>query len=244
MKTLTRLGVVSLLAACHSKGLSGGLAVPHEDGAACERLAPARSLLTHPTWEFALEQAALSRTLLARARELGDRTRDDPEQLILTMIKDDLGRPQEAVYIMRTRPRPRPPEYRVIHVRAREALVFPTERVEVDLTETTVESEIVRALEQSWGTMALGARWPDRKGQISRVRSGASYTFEYRGDYVYGQGDTVNPDSGTCSASLVELAELVAQFADEPDPNKRSTIRAELLRNSHILTERLKVTSQ
>jgi hypothetical protein len=69
---------------------------------------------------------------------------------------------------------------------------------------------------------------------------GVPYTFDYRGDNVYGQGDTISPEPGTCSAALVDLGELLMRFADEPDQKRREAIRAELLKRSRTLAERLK----
>jgi hypothetical protein len=156
------------------------------------------------------------------------------------MEKEDPGRPQEAVYILRTPPRPEPPEYRVVHVKARESITFRVEPAASDATEAPLDAELAQALERSWGTMALGARWPDREGALDRAKwGGILYTFDSIGDNGYGQGNTISPDPGTCSAALVELSELLMLFADTPDEKKREEIRAELLRRSRALAERL-----
>jgi hypothetical protein len=103
-----------------------------------------------------------------------------------------------------------------------------------------LDAEVAQALERSWGVMALAARWPERKCSVARVKlPGTFYTFDYRGDNVFGQGDTVSPEAGTCSGALVELGELLVRFVDEPDGKKRGDIRTDLLRRSRALAERL-----
>jgi hypothetical protein len=90
--------------------------------------------------------------------------------------------------------------------------------------------------------MALGARWPDRSGNFARMKWGGScHVFDYRGDNIYGQGDTVSPSAGTCSAALVNLGELLIRYADERDEAKRRALREELLRQSRALAARLEV---
>lgn len=158
----------------------------------------------------------------------------------MVMVREDPRRPEEAAYILQTPPRPTPREYRVVHARAKEQIAFKGVDVGADFTESPIDAEVAQSLERSWGSMTLNARWPDRDGTIDRMKWGGTlYTFDYRGDNVYGQGDTVSPAPGTCSAALVEISDLLMRFADERDANKRGEIRAELLRQSRSLAERL-----
>ena len=111
--------------------------------------------------------------------------------------------------------------------------------MDAEFTSAPLDAEVARVLERSWGVMARRAQWPDRQGTISRMRGGAQYTFDYSGDNVYGQGDTISPEPGTCAAALVDIGELLMWFADEPDAVKRGVIRAELLRQTQALAQRL-----
>ncbi len=160
----------------------------------------------------------------------------------MVMVKEDPRWPQEAVYILQTPPRTEPREYRVVHVKAKESVTFRVEAAEAETSEAPLDPELAHALEGSWGTMALRARWPDRSGNLARMKwAGRYYVFDYRGDNIYGQGDTVAPSAGTCSAALVSLGELLIRFADERDETKRRAIREELLRQSRALSARLEV---
>lgn len=205
----------------------------------CARLSPVMSRRTDDNWGFAKAEAVLSATLFSRVPVPTDE-KPEVEDLFMVMVKEDPRSTPQAVYILQTPNRPEPREYRVVHVTARERVLFRVEPVESDATEAPLDAELAGALEQSWGSMALGARWPDREGSIDRMRGGSIYTFDYRGDNVYGQGDTVSPDPGTCLAALVSLGELLMRYADERDETKRRTIREELLRESRVLAVRLR----
>ena len=240
MKPGLLCGIV-LVAGCHHPGAA--VTAAEERGvsdARCDRLSPAKSLITTPYSAYAEGEAAQIRALFSRARELMGKDVATGEELFMVMVKEDPRRPQEAVYLLRTPPRPGPREYRVVHARAKEQIQLQDSGIDAEATEAPVDAEMAHALEQSWGVMALAARWPDRKGSIARMKwPGIFYTFDYRGDNVYGQGDTVSPSAGTCSAALVNLGELLARYADAQDETKRRAIREELLRQSRALGMRL-----
>jgi len=159
----------------------------------------------------------------------------------MVMVKQNPYAPEEAVYILRTPPRPLPPEYQVVHARARQPIAFNEASVSADFSEAAIDPSAVHALERSWGVMAREARWPDREGEIARMKwGGVHFTFDYRGDNVYGQGDTVSPERGTCAASLVEIGDLLIRFVDEPDGQKRAALQLRLANESRALSERLK----
>ena len=194
--------------------------------------------VTDPDPGAARTAARLSATLLSHVPPPGE----SAEQLFVVMVKQDPRLPEEAVYILVTPPRLTAAQYRVMHVKARDSVAFRVDAAEADVTEAPIDGELTHALVQSWGAMTLGARWPEREDRIGRTMKwppGVEYTFDYRGDNVYGQGDTVSPSAGTCSAALVNLCELLIQYADERDPTKRGAIREELLRQSRALAARL-----
>jgi hypothetical protein len=198
------------------------------------------SRLTDPDPGAAREEARVSSTLFSHVP--WSKPEAPAEELFMVMVKQDPRLPQEAVYILQTPPRPEPREYRVVHVKAKESVTFRVEPAEGDATEAPLDPQLARALERSWGTMALGARWPDRSGNLERMKwAGSYYIFDYRGDNIYGQGDTVSPSAGTCSAGLVSLGELLIRYADERDATKRGAIREELLRQSGALAARLEM---
>jgi hypothetical protein len=148
------------------------------------------------------------------------------------------------MYILRTPPGPTPTEYKVIHARAKASLLSQSASgpsAGADFSEAAIDAETAHAIEHAWGTMALRARWPDREHALAQTKlDGVRYTFDYRGDNVYGQGATVSPDSGTCTATLTEIGELLGKFADERDFHKRAIFRDALLEKSRRLAERLK----
>jgi hypothetical protein len=197
--------------------------------------------LLNPDPGVAREEAELSRVLLARVPKHDPVTGIAPKRLVLVMLREDPRRAQEAVYILRTASRPTPPEFVVVHATARESIVLGAENAEATFTEAAIDGDAVTALETSLGTMTLGARWPDREGTIARMKwSAVIYTFDYHGDNVHGQGNTVSPEEGTCSAAAVELGELLIAFADAPDEIVRRELRARLLERSGALSRRLK----
>ena len=69
-----------------------------------------------------------------------------------------------------TPPRPTPPEYRVIHARARQTIAFNEATVSADFSEAAIDANAVETIERSWGSMTREARWPDRKGKIARMK--------------------------------------------------------------------------
>lgn len=161
----------------------------------------------------------------------------------MVMIRQNPYAPEEAVYILRTPPRPTPPEYKVIHARAHASLVFKDvndPNVGADFTESAVDTSTVQAIERVWGYMTMRAHWPNREDAIARLKwGGTRYVFDYLGDNVHGQGDTVSPEHGTCAGGLVELAELLIRIADEPDTQKKKVLHSELLEQSWTIFERL-----
>ena len=159
------------------------------------------------------------------------------------MVKQDPRHTEEALYVLKTPPRPAPPEYRVVHVRAKESLAFKHAAVGADFWEAPIDAEAVHALERVWGTMPLGARWPNREEGFRKKWGGPAYTFDYRGDNEYGQGYVV-PSAGTCTSELVAIGELLIRYTDEPDATKRQPIRAELLRRSNVLAARLQASGE
>jgi hypothetical protein len=160
-------------------------------------------------------------------------------EMVMSMIVEDPRRPQEAVYILQTPPRSNPREYLVVHARANQHLVFQQAGGGVTFTEAKLDKELVDALVRSWGTMARHARWPDRDRTSARMKGGTVYTFDYIGDNIYGQGDTVSPESDTCSGALVDVSDLLIRFVDEEDDTRRRAVRIELLRQARALAERV-----
>jgi hypothetical protein len=211
---------------------------PNQIGTGCDALSPALSRLTDPDPGHARTEALISATLLSRA--LPGFVQSSTDELVLVMIKQDPHTTEEAVYVMRTAPRPTPPEYKVVHARSKVRLSARDEPGSADLSQVAIDAGLVQALEQSWGSFTLRARWPDRNSSISMMKfGGTTYTFDYAGDNIYGQGYTISPERGTCTAALAELGDLLAQFADQRDETKRASIRAELLRSSQRLSDRL-----
>jgi hypothetical protein len=180
----------------------------------------------------------LTATLFSRVR--WSKPGEPGEELLMVMVKEDPRSTQEAVYILQTSAPSGRRAYRVVHAKARQSVTFREDPVEADVMEAPVDADVAHGLERSWGAMALGARWPERTTNIARMKwPGIFYTFDYRGDNVFGQGDTVSPNPGTCSAGLVNLGELLKRYASEQDATKRQTIRDQLLRESQALAARL-----
>jgi hypothetical protein len=233
---LCELAALWSVGACCS---TGSIHQPNQIGTACDALSPAPSRVTDPDPGHARTEAVISGTLLSRA--LPGSVQSSTDELVLVMVKQDPHTTEEAVYITRTVPRPTPPEYKVVHARSKVRLSARDEPGGADLNEVAIDAGLVQALEQSWGSFTLRARWPDRKSSISMMKfGGTTYTFDYAGDNVYGQGYTISPERGTCTAALAELGELLTQFADQRDETKRTSIRAELLRSSQRLSDRLR----
>lgn len=206
----------------------------------CEPLSPVPARLTDPDPGAALQEAAVSATLLSQVPASTSENIDRALELRLVMIKQGPNAPEEAVYILQTPPRPAEREYEVVHTRAETSILETNAKTNSNSTKAPIEPETAVAIMHVWGAMAIGARWPNRERSIKQMKwGGTAYTFDYRGDNVYGQGDTVSPESGTCAAALVALAEELMRFADEQDDEKRSAIRTDLLRQARALAERL-----
>lgn len=207
----------------------------------CDFLSPIGSRLTDPDSHLARQEAVVSATLLSR---IPPRDSTAAAERLMMMIKQNPYAPEEAVYILRTAPRPTPPEFTVIHARAKESLLFKDvtdPAVGADFSEAPIDPRAIQALERAWGTMVVASRWPDRKAAIGRLKlGGTNYAFEYLGDNVYGQGSAVSPEPGSCEGSLAGLGSLLMRFADEPDPRKRDILRTAIVAQSNALTERLK----
>ena len=210
----------------------------------CDNLNSVGSRLTDADIGLARQEAVVSATLLSRVPRVTGENILTAEQLLVVMIKQNPYAPEEAVYILRTPPRPTPPEYKVVHARAKASLLFQDindPSVGADFAEAAIDGETVLAIVSAWGTMAVRARWPDREHAIAQMKwGGVEYVFDYRGDNVYGQGATVSPDRGTCTGALAQIAELLSRFADERDSDKRADFRAMLVAKSRSLAERLK----
>jgi hypothetical protein len=228
---------VSLLG-CHCARVAVEAKGPQPAPPACDLLSPVASTLTNSETTLARQEVVVSATLLSRVPR---RDSVDGDELFMVMIKQNPYAPEEAVYILQTATHP--PGYKVIHARAKSSLVFKDVNdpsVGADFTEAAIDVEATQGLERSWGSMTLKARWPERKDAIARMKYGGTvYTFDYRGDNVYGQGNTISPEGGTCTANLVELGALLSRFADEPDIQKRAVLRAQLVEESRALSKRL-----
>jgi len=235
--------IMILSAGCHCPPLP--IAKPAPIGLSeCDFLSPVGSRLTDANIGPARQEVVVSATLLSRVPPPTSANLVTADELFMVMIKRNPYAPEEAVYILRTPARPTPTEYKVVHARAKESLLFKDVNdpsVGADFNEAPIDTATVLALERAWGAMALRARWPDREHSIARMKWGGTvYTFDYRGDNVYGQGDTVSPEHGACTGSLAELGDLLMRFADEPDANVRDIFRVKLLRQNQALVERLK----
>jgi hypothetical protein len=231
---------VALSVACRCAPLATASAPTGED-LGCDRLSPAPSRLTDPDPETARNEAAVSGALLSRVPSGGSANINVPE-LLVVMVKQNPRATEEAVYILRTAPRPTPTEYEVVHARAKGRLMYGDgSDVGVDFTQARLDSGAVDAVRRAWGPMTLEARWPDRERAIAMMKFGGTiYTFDYQGDNLYGQGYTISPQRGTCADSMVELGDLLSRFADAQDESKRAAIRAQLLARSGVLAKRLR----
>lgn len=190
---------------------------------------------------FARDEALVTETLFARARELWSNDPLGGETVRLSMLKEDPHVPVEAVYVLDGPPNPsRSTYYRVVHARAKEPLTGALRSPGAHIWETFIEERTFRALERAWGPMARGARWPH--GQEARklpTFAATEYTFEYAGTEGYGQGEVSNPELGSCTARLAWLGELLIRLADEPDQAKRGALETQIRSQSQLLAERL-----
>ncbi|HYQ05187.1 MAG TPA: hypothetical protein VER96_41215 [Polyangiaceae bacterium] len=187
------------------------------------------SRLTDADTGVARQEVVVSSTLLSRVPSITTENISTAEELLAVMVKQSPYEPEEAVYILKTPPRPTPPEYKVVHTRAKASLLsqdINDPRVGIDFAEAAIDAAAVQAIEHSWGTMALRARWPDREHAIAQMKlGGVRYAFDYRGDNVYGQAATVSPQRGTCTGALAAVAELLGRYADERESEKASPAR-------------------
>jgi hypothetical protein len=210
----------------------------------CDNLNLVGSRLTDPTIGLARQEVVVSATLLSRVPRITSENIATAEEVLVVMVKIDPYAPEEAVYILKTPPRPTSPEYKVVHARAKASLLFKDindPSIGADFAEAAIDADTVLAIERAWGAMALRARWPDREHAIAQMKwGGVHYVFDYRGDNVYGQGGSVSPDRGTCTGALAEIGELLSRFADERDLQKQAVLRDALTAKSRSLAERLK----
>jgi len=234
--------LTSSIGGCHSAASTGtrSAAAAHEQ---CDNLNSMGSRLTDPDTGLARQEAVVSATLLSQVPRITSENIATADELLVVMVKQNPYSPEEAVYILKTPPRPTPPSYKVVHARAKASLLsqdINDPRVGVDFAEAAIDAEAVQAIERAWGTMALRARWPDREHAIAQMKwGGVRYAFDYRGDNVYGQGATVSPDRGSCTGALAKIGELLGRFAEEPDAQKRAALRDALVAESRALSQRL-----
>jgi hypothetical protein len=236
------LVTTALIGGCHCIGTTTPSSA-HVSVGQCDNLNLMGSRLTDADTGQARQELAVSANLLSRVPRITSENIATAEELLVVMVKQNPYAPEEAVYILKTPPRPSPPEYKVVHARAKASLLsrdINDPRVGVDFSEAALDAETEQAIERAWGRMTLQARWPDREHAIAQMKwGGVRYAFDYRGDNVYGQGATVSPERGTCTGALIGIAELLARFADEQDAQKQAALRDALVAESQALTQRL-----
>lgn len=214
--------------------------------AECDRLSPVVSFRTDPDPGLRQEEANTAAILFSRVPRATSEE-PDADELSLALLKNDPRAPQEAVYLLRSRSRQMRPTYRVVHVRAKSRIEEKATGVDTEMSEGVIDAEVAQSLDFAWGSMALRARWPDRKESLARMGKvagllwrGGRYTFDYSVGNVRGQGETVSPEPGTCAASLVSVWELLMRFADASEPQQRRAFRDQVLQQSRALAERVK----
>jgi len=216
--------------------LTAPVATAETARAECDRLVPVLARVTPATEGAHWFEHAVADSLLRRLKEDGEDTRREEEEVFMMLKEPELD-PQEAVYLTFRRG-PAPRLHRIVHARARSNLfdlVF-----ETHFTEALVDQEFAEAVGRVWGEMTIRARWlPIETWRIPERR----YTFETVGP-PRTQGLARDPAPGTCAGALVEIGELLAEYADTSDDGARQGLRRQIMDASKTLLERLRYTER
>jgi hypothetical protein len=211
----------------------------------CDHLEPRPSPVTDPNYLSTPDyEVAVASTLFSRvpSGEAGN------EELLMVMVNDSVPEPQEAVYILASRPGTTPVgQYRVVHARARNRVAQGGPSAEADLSEAFLDQDAVAALERVWTGMTATARWRTRDEILPTKFTihgpSRQFAFDYWGSHVFSQGMTSSREDGSCSAALVSIGEVLARFADEPDERGRHALRERLVSEIGRLSERIGIAN-
>jgi hypothetical protein len=238
------LAMVSCRAPCPPKEAP---ARAERASSSCDHLSPASSTVANPYNPIpAGYDGALAATLFQRVPVSADYGADE---LLLAMVKDSVPGQQEAAYLLIPSKSARARDITLIHAKAAVRITGNSAKQNAVVTETTLDRNIARRLEQVWSAMTRDARWPSRQeSQQTASMSFAQmlnpplvhFTFDYRGDNVYFQGTAVSPQRETCRFALSDVGETLIRLA-AANVEERGAVARTLERQVARLAARLEI---